>query len=82
MIKILYFARLVEALGLDSEQVDPPSEVRDVGSLVAWLRGRGGSWQRELTDAGALRVSVNKAIVTLSAPVKDGDEVAFFPMRR
>lgn len=79
MIKILYFARIKEALGLAHEAVSLPEEVSDVSGLTAWLRQRGNQWQSELAPGKALRVAVNQALVGLDATIKDGDEIAYFP---
>jgi molybdopterin synthase sulfur carrier subunit len=79
MIRVLYFARLKEALGTGSEQVPWVSGLHDVGSLVEWLRSRGGVWAEELAPGRAVRVAVNQQMAGYDAPVSDGDEVAFFP---
>lgn len=77
MLKLLYFARLVDAMGIASEQVAVPVSVNSVASLLEWLRQRENSkWPAEITAAN-LQVTVNKAFVEMHAPVKDGDEVAF-----
>ena len=79
MISLLYFARLREALGVSSEQVDLPAEVSDVAGLVAWLRRRGGAWDEELAPGRAFRVAVNQDMADAATALKDGDEVALFP---
>lgn len=79
MNSLLYFARLREALGVSSEQVDLPAEVSDVAGLVAWLRNRGGAWDEELAPGRAFRVAVNQDMADAATALKDGDEVALFP---
>jgi sulfur-carrier protein len=79
MIKILYFARIKEALGLGQEAVALPADVSDVITLTTWLRQRGERWQSELAPGKALRVAVNQAMVGMDAAIKDGDEIAYFP---
>lgn len=79
MITILYFARLRDALGLTSEQVALPAGVSDIESLRAMLRGRGASWESELGDQKRVRAAVNQDMARGDTPVKDGDEIAFFP---
>jgi len=78
-LKLLYFARLREALGTAAEEVDLPVGVGDVSGLMAWLAARGGLWQQEFDGCRQLRAAVNQELVPDSAPVKAGDEVAFFP---
>ena len=79
MVTLLYFARLREALGVSSEQVDLPAEVSDVAGLVAWLRRRGGAWEDELAPGRAFRMAVNQDMADAATALKDGDEVALFP---
>ncbi|MBI1398280.1 MAG: molybdopterin converting factor subunit 1 [Betaproteobacteria bacterium] len=79
MLNVLYFARLKDALGRDAEQIDLPHDVRDVSSLMAWLRLRGDAWERELQPGRAVRAAVNQDMADPDTPVRDGDEVAFFP---
>ena len=79
MIKILYFARIKEALGLAQESVTVPVGVSDVTGLTNWLRQRGNQWQSELAPRKALRVAVNQAMVAMDAKIHDGDEIAYLP---
>ena len=79
MIKILYFARIKESLGVGQESIDMPSDTSNVAALTAWLRQRGAAWQNELAPGKALRVAVNQSMVGMDAPINDGDEIAYFP---
>ena len=79
MIKVLYFARLREALGKSSEQIKLPADVRDLEGLRAMLVARGGAWEQELAPNKPVRAAVNQAIAVGDASLADGDEVAFFP---
>ena len=76
MIKLLYFAALVDRLGTASEQLELPATLYNVRELVAWLKLRGGQWE-EVFGKSSVRITVNKQFVELNAPLKDGDEVAF-----
>ncbi len=79
MLTLMYFARLREALGVSSEQVDLPADVRDVAGLTVWLRKRGGAWEAELAAGRAFRIAVNQDMADGATELKDGDEVAIFP---
>jgi len=79
MITVLYFARLREALGIGSERIALPAEVRDLESLRAMLVARGGSWAQELAPNKPVRAAVNQTMAVGDAQIADGDEVAFFP---
>ncbi len=75
MIRLLYFAKLVDLLGRSAEEVDPPATVADVDGLLAWLRQRGPRWAAAL-PSDAVTVTVNKSFAAGGTPVRDGDEVA------
>ncbi len=70
MITVRYFASLRESLGRERDQLEAGqvATVRDV------LRRVGGeAWPSNLL------VAVNQEYADQDHPVKDGDEVAFFP---
>jgi molybdopterin synthase sulfur carrier subunit len=79
-VRVVYLARLREALGLPGETLsfagdDPPS----VASIEAILRARGGAFSAELAPGRAVRFAVNHRLAHRGTPVHDGDEVAVFP---
>ncbi|WP_324778605.1 molybdopterin converting factor subunit 1 [Thiobacillus sedimenti] len=76
-LRVLYFARLRERLGLAEETLDWSG--RTVADLVAALRARGGVWEEELGTGRPFRVAVNQDLVALDAAVPDHAEVAIFP---
>jgi molybdopterin synthase sulfur carrier subunit len=78
-IRILYFARLREDMGIAQEMFDLPAEPCDVNGLRAQLVARGGASAAALGPGKAVRVSVNQDLARGDTPVKAGDEVAFFP---
>lgn len=79
MIRILYFARLRERLGVSEEQLDHPDGVRDVGALIRHLRQRGAPWAEVLGEGETLMMAVNQELARTDTPVQDGDEIGLFP---
>lgn len=79
MITLLYFARLREALGTGREELVLPSGINTLGALRTHLAQRGEAWAKEMAAGRNLRAAVNQDIATADTPVKDGDEIAFFP---
>ncbi|NEX21475.1 molybdopterin converting factor subunit 1 [Thiorhodococcus mannitoliphagus] len=79
MIRILYFARLRDTLGIDAEEISLPAGLQTVGDLLATLRCRGDLWSTTLDETTTVMAAVNQSIVRLDTPISDGDEVAFFP---
>jgi molybdopterin synthase sulfur carrier subunit len=78
-IRILYFARLREDMGIAQEMFELPPGVSDVKSLRERLIARGGASAVALGQRKAVRVSVNQDLARNDTPVKPGDEIAFFP---
>jgi len=78
-MRLRYFAWLRSRIGTSSEEIVLPDTVRDVGSLLDWLRQRGANYQAALADPGAVRVAVNHEYAGMAHPVTDRDEVALFP---
>jgi sulfur-carrier protein len=78
-VRILYFGRLREEMGMPGEMLDLPPEVCDVESLRARLIARGGSSAEAFASKKAVRFSVNQELARNNTPIKPGDEIAFFP---
>jgi molybdopterin synthase sulfur carrier subunit len=79
MIEVLFFARLREQLGTAKERLQAGSEATDVGAVIKLLQRRGGVWEEAFGDGQTVIMAVNQEVASASTPVKDGDEVAFFP---
>ena len=78
-VRILYFARLREALGKDEENLVLPDGVATVGQLAEFLRQRGAAWATELGSGRAVRVAVNQDMAEPDTVIRGGEEIAFFP---
>lgn len=79
MVTILYFARLRETLGTGQETLGLPPGVTTVDGLRAHLSARGAAWAEAFSGQRTVRAAVNQDMADASTPVRDGDEVAFFP---
>lgn len=77
-IQVLFFASLREALGISALSYELSSAVATVGALRESLAAKGGDWVA-LAPGRAVRAAVNQDMVGAAHPLKDGDEVAFFP---
>ncbi|MEK1941765.1 MAG: MoaD/ThiS family protein [Pseudomonas sp.] len=77
MIRVQYFARYREALGIDAEQINNASAFTTLNALRLHLLGRGGVWQ--VLAEQNLMCARNQELCSLEEPLADGDEVAFFP---
>jgi molybdopterin synthase sulfur carrier subunit len=77
-LKIIYLARLRDALGCSSESLEL-ADGGSLGAVRAALRERGGPWARELADGRSVRIAVNHELTAGDVTLQDGDEIAFFP---
>ncbi|MGH8801443.1 MAG: MoaD/ThiS family protein [Casimicrobiaceae bacterium] len=79
-VRVIYLARLREALGRASETLAFGSEAApSVSDLMTVLRARGGAWAHELGAGRVVRFAVNQRLARADTPIADGDEVAVFP---
>jgi sulfur-carrier protein len=78
-VRLLYFAWLRAKIGTAEEELALPSQVRDVNTLLQWLKSRGPGYADALKDLSTVRVAVNQDYVGVEHPVRDDDEVAIFP---
>jgi sulfur-carrier protein len=79
MIRIRYFARLREVLGLAEEALEAAPEPTTVADLLGQLRGRGGVWAQALGPESRVLVAVNQELARPETLIRDADEVALFP---
>jgi sulfur-carrier protein len=78
-MRVLYFAWVRQKVGMAEEEVSPPPEVADVAGLMAWLATRSPGHAAAFENRRQIRAAVNQDFATPDAPVRPGDEVAFFP---
>lgn len=78
-IEIRFFASVREAVGVSTEMVTVPEQVRTVGDVRVWLVERGGAWADVLAEGKAVRMAHNQQMIDAATPITEGSEVAFFP---
>lgn len=78
-LDIFYYGAFREAVGRDSERVDPPSHVLTIKDLVEWLAAQGEPYAAMLADRSRVRGSVEGASVGLEGSLFGAHEVALFP---
>ncbi|MCU1715758.1 MoaD/ThiS family protein [Pseudomonas sp. 5P_3.1_Bac2] len=75
MIRVQYFARYREVLGLDEEVL--AQSFASLAQVREHLLSRGAAWQ--VLAESSLMCARNQELCSLNEPLSDGDEVAFFP---
>ena len=76
-ITVRYFASIREAMGTGSETLD--TSATTVGALREALMTRSEAAAAVLARGRAVRMALNQDMCQGDAPLKPGDEVAFFP---
>jgi len=75
-LTVKYFALLREAVGVSEEAVEVPQDALAVSDLMKIAAER---HPEAFASLKRIRAAVNETMVPMSAAVKDGDVVAFFP---
>jgi molybdopterin synthase sulfur carrier subunit len=78
-LELKFFASLREGLGLASESIASPVEVKTIADLRRHLAQRGNPWAEVLGEAKVIRCALNHEMVSDSTLLIDGAEIAFFP---
>ena len=78
-MKVRYFAWMKRTVGVPDEEISPPADVKTVGDLVVWLRGRSTGHAEALAAGAAFGAAVDQRTATFDAPLAGAREVAFFP---
>ena len=76
---IRYFAWLKDHTGCAQEDLALPEEVQTIDDLIGYLSTRNQSYARAFADRKTVRAAVNHEFAETSQPIKNDDEVAFFP---
>ena len=79
MIEILYFAWVRSHIGVESERLALPPDIRTVEELMRYLSQRSPGHAKAFADPSLVRAAINLDQVDPDATIRDGDEVAFFP---
>ena len=77
MVKVLFFARLREQLGVSEQNIEWHCNDTVQALLEHLVNSGGANWQVLLADE--VVAAKNQQTVARDALVVDGDEVAFFP---
>ena len=78
-VTILYFASVREAVGIDQEQIDLPSDIETPRALVVWLSQKSAGHSAAFGAFDRLRCAVDQAITPLDQIFSNPQEIAFFP---
>ncbi len=75
MVRLLYFAKVREAIGTGAEQINLPEGITTVADLADWLAAR----HPIFADRDRLRVAVDQVMARFDTEIRTAREIAFFP---
>ncbi|MBV1869912.1 MAG: molybdopterin converting factor subunit 1 [Gammaproteobacteria bacterium] len=78
-IKVCYFARLREQLGVSDEFINLPDHCASISSVRALLQKRDETWHQAFASDQSVLTALNHEMVTSDQQLEAGDELAFFP---
>lgn len=78
-LKILYFAKIRDCVGIDEEMPVIPAHIHTIAALMPWLAERHPGLKQAFADLGQICVARNQEYVKLDAPLDGAQEIAFFP---
>ncbi len=80
MLKVIFFARLREAVNMDEINFDLGNEpIKTVEDVILILTERYEDFSDYIQHNNRLMIAVNQEIVDENKEVNSGDELAFFP---
>ena len=79
MTQLRYFAWIRERIGTDAEAIDIPPDVKSITDLIDHLSGRDEGYAAAFAEPQVIRAAIDHEHVDHDTPVKDAQEIAFFP---
>ena len=78
-MNLVYFAWIRVKMGVSSEHIDPPKNIKDIGGLIHWIKQRNPVSNEVFSDISNIRFAVNQEYVKDDTELYDGDEVVLIP---
>lgn len=78
-MRLVYFARVREAIGVDGEERTFPESVSTVADVVNWLSGQGGQYATAFAETTKLRFALDQKLVAGGTAIAGASELAIFP---
>lgn len=79
MVRLVFLGKFGGLAPADLQEISLPGDVRTLEDLQSWLARQQPLLGRAMADTRT-RVVVNQCVAQdLSAPIADGDEIAFLP---
>ena len=78
-MRLVYFARVREAIGVDGEDRDLPENVLTVADCLNWLAEDQQNYAAAFADRDKLRFALDQQMVWEGTALEGAQELAIFP---
>ena len=78
-MRVLYFARVREIIGLPEENIDLPSNVKTVEDFLNYLISKENKYDLALSNKEAIHIACDEVHVDKDFILKNTKEIAIFP---
>ena len=78
-MKVLYFAKVREIIGLPEENIDLPPNVQTVEDFLDYLISKENKYDLALRNKEAIHIACNEVHVDKDFILKNTKEIAIFP---
>ncbi len=78
-MRLVYFAKVREAVGVDGEDRILPDNVLTVADCIDWLAGESAHYAAAFADRARLRFALDQLMVWEGTALEGAQELAIFP---
>lgn len=78
-VRLVYFARVREAIGVDGEERELPEGVSTIDDVVGWLAGQSAQYAVAFAESAKLRFALDQKLVAGGTAIAGASELAIFP---
>ena len=78
-MRIVYFASVREAIGVDGEECNLPESVLSVADCLDWMSKQGVQYGAAFGNRSKLRFALDQKMVKADAALSGATELAIFP---
>ena len=78
-MRVLYFAKVREIIGLPEENINLPSNVQTVEDFLDYLISKENKYELALSNKGAIHIACDEDHVDKDFILKNTKEIAIFP---
>ncbi len=78
-MKVLYFAKVREAIGLSEENIDLPPDVKTVDDFLNYMISKDKKYDFALNNKDAIHIACDEEHVNKDFIINNTKEIAIFP---